>query len=149
MKATAIVLGAALLCAMPVRCQIPDQFVLHQNDPNPFCPTDSPGGTIITFEIAHVAYARMEVLTPDTLSVVRVLLYGYQAPGLHAVVWDGRDETGDPVEEGAYPYVLTARDSTSGPVIFQDTLLATAACASPVEQTSWGRIKMWHRDGNW
>jgi hypothetical protein len=142
MRAIAMASAALLLCAGSAMCQIPDQFVVHQNDPDPFCPTNCPGGTTILFEMAHAAYVTLEVLTPDTLGVERTLVQGSRAAGLYAVTWDCRDEGGDVVAEAIYPYVFTVSDTAGGTVLFQDMLFATASCATPVEETSWGRIKL-------
>ena len=136
-----VVVAAVLLWTIPAVCQVPDEFVVHQNNPNPFCPHDSPGGTTILFEMPQAAYITLEVLTPDTLGVERSLIAEYLPAGLHAVTWDGRDNEGDIVGDGVYPYLFVAADSPGGAPLFQDMLFATASCPTPTDGLSWGILK--------
>ncbi|MFQ5584015.1 MAG: FlgD immunoglobulin-like domain containing protein [Calditrichia bacterium] len=83
---------------------IPFNFNLNQNYPNPFNPS-----TTIEFELPTTG----EDSHPTRLSVydmqgkkVRTLVNGTFAPGIYKVVWDGRDEQGNPVSSGAYIYEL-------------------------------------------
>lgn len=111
---TAVLVGLVLaLSAAYATSQIPDEFVLHQNDPNPFCPLDDSGGTTISYEMSRAAYVVLEVLSPDSLEVERVLVQGYRPAGYHAVMWDGRDDAGIPVEDGLYPNVFTVTDTAA------------------------------------
>jgi hypothetical protein len=89
---------------------IPRAFTLHQNYPNPFNPQ-----TTITFDIPGG-----EARVPVRLSIydlrgrlVRRLLEGELAPGRHAFVWDGRDDSGREAGSGAYLLTLRAGDFTS------------------------------------
>ncbi len=76
------------------------EFGLTPNAPNP-----GVGWTRIGFALPSAA--------PVTLRIyglrgerVRTLVDGVQGPGLHSVVWDGRDDRGRPVGGGAYFYRL-------------------------------------------
>ena len=44
-------------------------------------------------------------------SEVRILNQGWQDAGEHDVSWDGRDNTGEMVEEGTYTFEVTAKDA--------------------------------------
>ena len=54
---------------------------------------------------------REERVTVEVLGVdgrrVRLLVDGFQAPGVHSVVWRGRDDAGQPVPSGTYLLRLT------------------------------------------
>jgi len=143
MRLATAVVAVLLFWTIPALCQIPEQFVVHQNNPDPFCPYDSPGGTTILFEMPQAAHITLEVLTPDTLGVERTLIAAYLPAGLHAVTWDGRDNDGDVVGEGVYPYQFTAAESPGGAPLFQDMLFATASCPTPTDGLSWGALKRW------
>ncbi len=91
----------------------PQEFVLHQNFPNPFNPS-----TMIEFEL----------LEPDTVALtvynvmgqtVRKLVSGQVAAGFHTVAWDGRDDSGMSVSAGVYLYRL----STGGQSVTKKMLL--------------------------
>ena len=90
---------------------IPGNFLLHQNYPNPFNPE-----TTISFDIPG---------EPGTKQQVRLIVYDLRGrevktlvdsrcePGSHRVVWDGRNERGEPVSSGIYFYSLTAGEHTT------------------------------------
>ena len=82
--------------ASPARCY------LMQNQPNPFstttqirCHTDRPGRVVLN--IADVSGR-----------VIRTVLDDRRPAGLHALVWDGRDNRGSRVNSGVYFYHLQA-----------------------------------------
>ena len=81
--------------------EVPNEFVLHGNYPNPFNPT-----TTIRYEIA----------TPGTVSLtvynvlgqqVAELVSGSQREGVYEVRWDGTDASGRIAASGVYLYRLT------------------------------------------
>ena len=79
-------------------------------------------------------------------AVVRSLVAGYLPAGLHMVRWDGRDESGELLASGGYPYTMTAAESQGAPITFEDTLVATILCDTAVEAITWGRVKaLYHR----
>jgi len=129
-------ISTAVLAQFPMQ----QSFVLHQNDPNPFCPQVDTA-TCIVFEMSRAAYVTLEVWTPDTTAVLRSLIKEYLAAGVHMVSWDGRDSSGEFVADGVYPYVTTVADSLGGAIIFSDTLVATVECGTAREGSTWGRLK--------
>ena len=72
---------------------------------------------------------------------MRSLIKEYLAAGLHMISWDGRDNSGQFVADGIYPYVMTVADSLGSPVVFADTLVATVECGAAREGKTWGRLK--------
>ena len=83
------------------------RFMLDVNQPNPFT-----GLIQITYSIPDAAEGSTVLLAvyDATGRLVRTLIDGAGASGLHMTVWDGTDDAGDPVGAGAYFYRLTAGD---------------------------------------
>ncbi len=81
---------------------VPDRFMLAQNSPNPFNPS-----TTIKFSLSSTAQTKLVVYSL-TGQVVRTLVNGQTAAGVHSVVWDGNDNMGRPVASGVYLYRLTS-----------------------------------------
>ena len=84
--------------------QLPESFQLHQNYPNPFNPT-----TTIRFDIPKFqqGMVNMQLVIYNTLGKqVRVLYQGPIQPGSYTLVWDGRDDNGEPVSSGLYFYSI-------------------------------------------
>ena len=80
----------------------PIPFALAQNFPNPFNPT-----TTIRFSLPDAGHVRL-VVYALTGQGVRRLIDGTMDAGAHAVLWDGRDESGRPAASGVYLYRLTS-----------------------------------------
>jgi len=75
---------------------IPGQYVLFQNCPNPFN-----AWTVIRYGIPFRSY--VEVVVYDIGGQeVRRLVEGWKEGGYHVVVWDGRDDRGVEVASGIY-----------------------------------------------
>ena len=81
--------------------EVPNQFTLHGNYPNPFNPTttiqyeiDTPG--MVTLTIYNVLGQK-----------VNELVSSEQTTGLYEVQWDGSDITGQTAASGVYLYRLT------------------------------------------
>jgi hypothetical protein len=75
---------------------------LVRNYPNPFN-----SRTEFTYELSARANVRLEVF--DVMGrCVRAVYSGPQAPGLHALSWDGEDDRNRPVSSGVYFYALKA-----------------------------------------
>lgn len=85
--------------------EIPRNFALAQNYPNPFH-----GETAIHFENPRAATLRVEVLDMNGRTV-RILAEGLRDAGRHRIVWDGR--TGDGQRAGSGIYFLRYRMSES------------------------------------
>ena len=80
---------------------------LYQNVPNPFNPetaikynTNEPG------EVKIIIY---NLLGQE----IRTLVNDFKSPGIHTVVWDGKDEMGRQIASGIYIYQLVAGDFTA------------------------------------
>jgi hypothetical protein len=76
---------------------------LAQNYPNPFNPT-----TTIAFSIKSRGVVSVRVYNVAG-ELVRTLVNENRAAGPHAVVWDGRNDTGSPVASGVYFYRLVTK----------------------------------------
>jgi len=81
---------------------IPDEFIVHQNFPNPFNPE-----TEIRFALAKDSHVVMKIY--NTLGQhIRTLIETQYAAGFHSVRWDGKDKDGNPVSSGFYLYQIKA-----------------------------------------
>jgi flagellar hook assembly protein FlgD len=79
-------------------------FRLKQNVPNPFNPA-----TTIEYQIPADASDHVTLKVYDMRgAVVNTLVDRVESPGLHSVVWYGRDQTGTLVSSGVYFYRLKA-----------------------------------------
>ncbi len=79
---------------------VPTSVALHGNWPNPFNPQ-----TVIRFSLPQVTDVSLNVYSARG-QLVTQLLTGMQQPGLHQVVWDGRDSAGRVAASGVYFYRL-------------------------------------------
>jgi len=82
------------------------EYALHGNCPNPFNPS-----TQITFSLKTRQDVVLDVFDV-TGRLVKRLLSGAIESGDHAVVWDGRNATGERVVSGVYLCRLRAGDYT-------------------------------------
>lgn len=80
----------------------PASFRLLQNYPNPFNP-----GTVVRFVLPHAAPVRLSVFDMAGRHV-RTLVIGGVSAGIQEVMWDGKDDAGQPVASGIYLYRLQA-----------------------------------------
>ncbi len=78
------------------------ELELFPNRPNPFNPS-----TKISFTTDRLERVVLEVYDVSGRRI-RMLLNDKLDAGLHSVVWNGLDETGNPVSSGVYFYKLTA-----------------------------------------
>jgi len=79
----------------------PFAFELHQNAPNPFNPQT-------TLRFGLPASGPVSLVIYDVNGrLVRTLVDGNRAAGMHEVVWDARDDAGRAVASGVYVYRLT------------------------------------------
>jgi len=87
--------------------QVPRQFALDQNYPNPFNPQ-----TRISYQLDrstdNVTLKVYNILGQE----VRTLVNEPQDAGFYEVVWDSRDDSGNPVATGIYFYRLQADNLT-------------------------------------
>jgi len=85
----------------------PREYALYQNHPNPFNPT-----TTIAYDLPSAAYVTLDIFDVKGRRI-RTLQAGDQSAGRRAVVWDGRNDTGEPVATGVYFYRLSAGSFTT------------------------------------
>ena len=81
--------------------EVPNQFTLHGNYPNPFNPT-----TTIRYEIATPGNVTLTVYNMLGQRVSE-LVSGAQRAGVYEVSWDGNDLSGRTAASGVYLYRLT------------------------------------------
>ena len=77
---------------------------LLQNAPNPFNPM-----TKISLVMDHTGPAKLEIFDARG-QLVRVLVDGTLAAGDHAIVWDGKNASGQQAASGTYFYRLSTSD---------------------------------------
>jgi len=83
---------------------VPTEFALDQNFPNPFNPS-----TQIRFTIPDEGQVKLSVF--DLLGrEIRVLLHSSLTAGSHTLTWNGRDASGVSAPSGVYFYRLTHGD---------------------------------------
>ena len=82
--------------------QIPVKFSLSQNYPNPFNPTMK-----IIYSLPKTSRVLLIVYDIFGREIVR-LVDGEKHAGYHQVVWDGRNNQGNPVASGIYIYQIIA-----------------------------------------
>jgi len=81
---------------------IPDEFIVHQNFPNPFNPE-----TEIPFALTKDSHVVINIY--NTLGQqIGTLVDTQYAAGFHSVHWDGKDRNGRPVSSGVYLYQIQA-----------------------------------------
>ena len=99
------------LNVLPVRIEdnatgaLPTALALDQNYPNPFNPRTEiwfglPSDGRVMLEVYDVMGRRVNTLIDDKLSA-----------GTHQVIWDGKNDDGQPVSSGMYFYKLTQGDN--------------------------------------
>jgi hypothetical protein len=84
--------------------EIPTEFALKPNYPNPFNPE-----TTIEFALPKTSKVTMTIYNL-TGQMVRQLVQSEYAAGYHRVIWNGRDSRGNMVGSGVYIYTLKAAD---------------------------------------
>jgi hypothetical protein len=87
---------------------LPTAYALHQNFPNPFNPE-----TRIRFDIPKVS-ADGVLVTIKIYNIkgqlMRTVLNEKRPAGSHSVLWDGKNDLGQPAASGTYFYTITAGD---------------------------------------
>jgi hypothetical protein len=81
---------------------LPEHFALHDPVPNPFNPQ-----TTLSFALPKASHVKLTVFDVRG-RVVATLLDEKRGPGVHDVVWDGRDDAGRQVASGVYLYRFEA-----------------------------------------
>lgn len=81
--------------------ELPSQFVLEQNYPNPFSLAGDKTATRIRFVLPQPAVISVRVYNALG-QLVRELFHGVQTAGSHQLIWDGRNDRGRHVSSGLY-----------------------------------------------
>ncbi|MFA6471186.1 MAG: FlgD immunoglobulin-like domain containing protein, partial [Candidatus Latescibacterota bacterium] len=82
----------------------PVPYQLGQNSPNPFNPS-----TAIEYQIASGSSDRVTLKVYDLRgAVVKTLVDRVESPGMHSVIWNGRDDSGNIASSGIYIYQIKA-----------------------------------------
>ncbi len=88
------------ITAVKQESQLPKNFKLDQNYPNPFS-----SSTSISYQLNHQSDVKVSIY--DVLGrEIRTFNVGYEAAGSHGLVWDGRNDFGKIVAPGVYLYRL-------------------------------------------
>ena len=82
----------------------PNDFIFHQNVPNPFNPVTTlyyelPKNLFVTIIVYNILGKQIKVLVDD-----------HYAAGSRSVLWDATDSTGRPVSAGVYLYQINVGD---------------------------------------
>ncbi|MFC1490537.1 FlgD immunoglobulin-like domain containing protein [Candidatus Latescibacterota bacterium] len=87
-----------------ISTDIPVEFVLNQNFPNPFNPT-----TTVSFSIPRSSNVEINIYNVLGRHVT-TLASGMYEPGNHSIVWDATDMSGNQVSNGMYFCTINAAD---------------------------------------
>ncbi|OGB70088.1 MAG: hypothetical protein A2Y94_01965 [Caldithrix sp. RBG_13_44_9] len=87
--------------------EMPDRFELFQNYPNPFNPS-----TLISWQLIVDGEVQLKIFNLLGQEI-RTLVNERQEAGSHTVVWDGRNDAGDPMASGIYLYRIQAGELVS------------------------------------
>jgi choice-of-anchor B domain-containing protein len=97
-----------------IEIDLPLNYALHQNHPNPFNPT-----TLISYQLREAGYVTLRVY--DILGQeIATLVNRLETSGSKSVRWYGTNSSGRSVGSGVYLYRLTVSDPT-GIVRYSDT----------------------------
>ena len=83
---------------------IPDQFKLHQNYPNPFNPI-----TTINYDLPQQTHVNLIIYDILGREVVKLVSEEISA-GYKTIIWDSRNNYGDPVSAGIYFYQIQTKE---------------------------------------
>jgi hypothetical protein len=86
---------------------VPTAYALEQNYPNPFNPE-----TTIKYQLPASSHVRLSIYTALGQEI-RLLVNYSQPAAFHQVVWDGRDNAGNPMPSGVYFYRLETEKFTA------------------------------------
>jgi len=94
------------------KVEVPAQFVLEQNYPNPFfgeaaAPSGGNLSTTIRYQLLQTAHVELAIYNAIGKKI-KTLMRSAQTRGTHQARWDGKDELGVRVASGVYWYRLRA-----------------------------------------
>ncbi len=78
--------------------EIPLAYKMNPNYPNPFN-----ANTVISFSLAEAGHTKVAIYNILGQKIT-TLLDDYRPPGDHLVMWDGKNDNGEPVSTGIYLY---------------------------------------------
>ena len=84
--------------------QIPTDFALHENYPNPFNPT-----TTLRLDLPEVSDVNVVIYNMLGQKVKTFNMQSTPA-GYHSLTWNATNDYGDPLSAGVYLYQLKAKD---------------------------------------
>ena len=94
----------AALYGVQGSASLPRAYALAQNSPNPFNPS-----TTIEYSVPDNTSSSVTIKVYSLRgALIRTLVDGNQAPGVHTVYWDGSDYSGRKVSSGVYLYRMEA-----------------------------------------
>jgi hypothetical protein len=142
-----LALGLAALCLAAVveraaaQGEPPLEWALGQNDPNPFC--GSRGETTeIQVTIAQPCYLYILIFSPDKSHVVwRSETVTFQGAGWAWFHWDGKDNRGEVLADGLYPYEVEVSCLVIDCMLFSASRTAQVDCTTAVLPSTWGSVK--------
>ena len=82
--------------------ELPENFQLYQNFPNPFNPQ-----TTIEFSVPSEIRVHIDIFNLNGQHI-NLILSEIKAPGRYSVLWDGTSQGGETVTSGIYVYRITA-----------------------------------------
>ena len=85
----------------------PSTPILNQNFPNPFNPY-----TTIPITLSQRLPVRLEIFNVTGQTIRSLIVDHFLESGVHEIIWDSRDDLGNPVSSGMYLYQLTLPDRT-------------------------------------
>ena len=85
-----------------IKPAVPSMFRLLQNYPNPFNPT-----TTIHYTLPGASDVKIQIFN-SVGQLIRNLEQKSQQPGGNQVIWDGRNDQGQPVPSGLYYYQIVS-----------------------------------------
>lgn len=95
----------------------PDRTVSPKFSLRPAWPNPAVGSASISYSLPKSGYSKLAVYSVSG-QLVRTLVNGNQAAGVHNISWDGKDQGGRRVSSGVYIYKLEAgSDKVSGKLI--------------------------------
>lgn len=97
-----LIVGKKSFVQTEIQRLVPESFSLDQNYPNPFNPSTS-----ITFRAPRSSYVRLELYSLLGQRIITLVDRSVPA-GVHTVLWNAMDESGQPVASGIYIYKITA-----------------------------------------
>lgn len=97
---TELLPGSYMLKLVSASPNVPADYALYQNVPNPFNAT-----TTISYDVPEESRVKLEI--HNILGhKVTTLVDGIQTPGTKTITWNGKNDNGDPVHTGVYFYRL-------------------------------------------